>query len=80
MTVNSIGSLGCAFFAEGPVQSYADVQRSDTAEFARYFRFMLEHGIHLAPSQFEAMFISTAHDQALLDETLEAYRAYLQER
>ena len=80
VTVNSIGSLGCAFFAEGAVQSYADVQRADTTEFARYFRFMLEHGIHLAPSQFEAMFISTAHDQALLDETLEAYRAYLEER
>ena len=80
VTVNSIGSLGCAFFAEGPVACYADVQRADAAEFASYFRFMLEHGVHLAPSQFEAMFVSTAHDQTLLDATLEAYRAYLAQR
>lgn len=80
ITVNAIGSLGCAFFAEGPVECYADVQRADTTRFADYFRFMLEHGVHLAPSQFEAMFVSTAHDQSILDATLEAFRAYAQSR
>ena len=78
VTVNAIGSLGCAFFTEGPVERYADVQRADTQKFSQYFRFMLEHGIHLAPSQFEAMFISTAHNDEILDQTLATFEAYLQ--
>ena len=50
---------------------------ADTDEFARYFRFMVEHGFMLAPSQFEAMFISTAHSDEQLDETVAAVREFL---
>ena len=59
------------------VVDYASAKTSDTEAFARYFRFMLEHGFSLAPSQFEAMFISCAHDDAMLDETLSAIADFL---
>jgi glutamate-1-semialdehyde 2,1-aminomutase len=72
ITVNHIGSLGCPFFTEGPVTDYASAQRSNTGRFAEYFRHMLHRGIYLAPSQFEAMFISSAHTAADLGAALEA--------
>ena len=74
--VNHIGSLGCVFFTEGPVKNYADAGRSDTACFTQYFAHMLAQGIYLAPSQFEAMFLSTAHTQEDLQRTLEAARSF----
>lgn len=74
--VNYIGSLGCLFFTENPVTDYAGAKQADTAAFRRYFAYMLEQGIHLAPSQFEAMFISLAHGDRELDRTLEAIRKY----
>ena len=51
-------------------------KRSDTNEFARYFRFMLDRGFYLAPSQFEAMFVSLAHTDELIDDTLAAIEAF----
>lgn len=77
-TLNHIGSIGSVFFTREPVVDYASAKTSDTAAFSRYFRFMLEHGFYLAPSQFEAMFVSTAHDDAAIDATLAAIEAYLQ--
>ncbi len=74
--VNYIGSLGCLFFTENPVTDYAGAKQADTAAFRRYFAYMLEQGIHLAPSQFEAMFVSLAHGDRELDRTLEAIRKY----
>ncbi len=71
-TVNSIGSLGCLFFTPSSVQNYEDAQRSDTAAYGVYFRFMLENGIYLAPAQFEAMFLSHAHTREDIDFTLES--------
>jgi len=59
--VNQTGSLLCVFFTPGPVERFADTQVCDTARFARYFNFMLERGVYLAPSQFEAMFLSACH-------------------
>src|SRR5699024_4961299 len=53
--MNHVGSLGSLFFTGQKVENYADAKTSDTGKFARYFRYMLEHGVHLAPSQFEAM-------------------------
>ena len=76
-TINHIGSLGSVFFAPEPVRDYASAKAADTEAFARYFRFMLEHGFYLAPSQFEAMFVSTAHDDASLDATLQAVEEFL---
>ncbi|MBQ9068323.1 MAG: aminotransferase class III-fold pyridoxal phosphate-dependent enzyme, partial [Eggerthellaceae bacterium] len=77
--INHVGSLGCTFFAPGPVDDYASAKAADTEAFTRYFRFMLERGIYLAPSQFEAMFVSTAHTDELIDETLAAIQGYLEQ-
>lgn len=68
--VTGVGSLACLFFTETPVVDYDTAKTSDTAAFANCFNFMLEHGVHLAPSQFEAIFLSDAH-------TEEDVRAYL---
>jgi len=77
-TINHVGSIGSVFFSPDPVTDYASAKACDTQEFARYFRFMLERGFYLAPSQFEAMFISTAHDDDALSATLDAVEAFLQ--
>ena len=62
-TVNGVGSLSCVFFTEHPVTDYATARASDTDAFRRYFAHMLENGVYLAPSQFEAMFLSYAHTE-----------------
>ncbi len=72
--VNHVASLGCLFFAEDPVTDYASAKRSDTRRFGSYFRHMLEHGIYVAPSQFEAMFLSAAHSEEDLQFTLDVMR------
>lgn len=69
-----IGSMFCAYFQTGPVHSFADAARSDTEAFGRFFRAMLNAGIHLAPSQFEAGFVSAAHSREDLDRTIAAAR------
>lgn len=69
-TVNGIGSLSCLFFTEGPVENYADAQRSDTKRYAQFFHHMLNQDIYLAPSQFEAIFLSYAHTSTEIDYTL----------
>jgi glutamate-1-semialdehyde 2,1-aminomutase len=71
-TINRVGSMVGFFFTSGPVHNFADAQGSDLKRFARYFQLMLEQGIYLPPSQFEGMFISTAHTQELLDKTIAA--------
>ena len=76
--VNAMGSLATVFFAPGPVRNYADAKRSDTKRYARFFREMLARGIFLAPSQFEAAFLSAAHTSADIDRTLSAAREALQ--
>jgi glutamate-1-semialdehyde 2,1-aminomutase len=62
------------FFTSGPVHSYEDAKKSDTAKFGRFHRGMLEHGIYLAPSQFEAGFTSIAHTDEDIERTLAAAR------
>ena len=76
-TLNHVGSLGCVFFTEEAVTDYASAKQSDTGRFTEYFRFMLENGIYLAPSQFEAMFLSSAHTTEDLEETQEAVRRFV---
>lgn len=68
--VNHIGSLGCVFFSEEPVVDYTTAKKADTQSYKAYFHHMLDSGIHLAPSQFEAMFISYAHSEDDIDYTL----------
>ncbi|MGN1184957.1 MAG: glutamate-1-semialdehyde 2,1-aminomutase, partial [Oliverpabstia sp.] len=75
--MNHIGSLGCLYFTGQDVHNYEDAKTADTKAFAAYFRFMLEHGIHLGPSQFEAMFISNAHNEETTKETLRVFEEYL---
>ena len=79
-TVNYIGSLGSVFFTDAEVTNYAIAKTSDTEEFSRYFRFLLENGIHAAPSQFEAMFLSVAHDEKIIDHTLDVFGRYMRLR
>ena len=67
-----VGAMFTTFFTEGPVRCFADAAQSDTAAFARFFRAMLEAGVNLAPSQFEAGFMSLAHSREDLDRTIEA--------
>ncbi len=62
------------FFTEGPVHNYEDAKKSDLAKFSRFHRGMLEHGVYLAPSQFEAGFTSVAHTEEDIDRTLAAAR------
>ena len=75
--VNHIGSLGCIFFTDGPVENYAQAKTADTKAFAEYFSWMLGHGIYVAPSQFEAMFLSSAMTEEELTGVLETLQEYL---
>ena len=75
--VNHIGSLGCVFFTDSRVSNYAEAKTSDTEAYSRYFSFMLQHGVYLAPSQFEAMFLSSAMTEEELEGVLDIWKAYL---
>ena len=72
VAVNQIGSLVSPFFTPAAVTTFTDAKGSDTAAYARYFARMLEQGVALAPAQFEAMFVSSAHTEADLAATLAA--------
>lgn len=74
--VNSVASLGSIFFTETPVRDYQSAKTSDTAAFSKYFEYMLEHGVHLAPSQFEAIFLSDAHTEEDIHQFLELINNY----
>ncbi len=67
-----VGAMFCLYFRNEPVHNFADALECDTEAFARYFHGMLDRGIYLAPSQFEAGFLSLAHTDADIDRTLEA--------
>lgn len=79
-TVNYVDSLGCMFCTPQEVGNYAQAKTSDTAAFADYFAWMINHGFHLASSQFEAMFLSEAHTDEIIDDTLNTVEDYLRER
>jgi glutamate-1-semialdehyde 2,1-aminomutase len=72
VTVNQVGSMFTFFFTDGPVTDYESAKRSDTARFGRSFRAMLERGVYLAPSQFEAAFVSAAHTEDDIRQTIAA--------
>lgn len=75
-TVNHIGSLGCLYFTEKEVTDYESAKTADTTAYAAYCNYMLEHGIYLAPAQFEAMFVSMAHTGEQLKEVLAVMAGY----
>lgn len=79
VAVNQIGSLVSPFFTPTEVTTFVDAKGSDAGRYARYFKGMLERGVYLAPAQFEAMFVSTAHTSADLEATLAAVDGALAE-
>ena len=76
-TLNRVGSMFTLFFTESAVTDFDSAKTSDTAKFAAYFSSMLDSGIYLPPSQFEACFVSIAHEKEDLDKTVAAVRKAL---
>jgi glutamate-1-semialdehyde 2,1-aminomutase len=74
--VQRVGAMATMFFRSGPVRNFRDASESDTERFAAWFRHLLANGIYVAPSQFEALFVSTAHGEAEIDATVEAAREF----
>lgn len=79
LTFNRVGSMLCTFFTDRPVTDYDSAARSNTKQFAQFFGGMLQKGVYLAPSQFEAAFMSLAHCDEQIDRTIEAARAVFKE-
>jgi glutamate-1-semialdehyde 2,1-aminomutase len=76
VVVNRVGSLLSAFFTDKEVVDYDTAATSDTTAYAQYFGYMLDNGIYIAPSQFEAMFVSDAHNEEDIQKTVEVIKAY----
>lgn len=76
VSVNQIGSLMSIFFTEDAVTDYESATHSDTKQYADYFGYLLDRGIYVAPSQFEAMFLSDAHSKEDVECTIEVMREY----
>jgi glutamate-1-semialdehyde 2,1-aminomutase len=77
LTVNRVGSLLTAFFSKSTITDYASAKTSDTKRYAQFFHGMLERGVYLAPSQFEAAFVSLTHTEADIAQTAECAKAVL---
>lgn len=71
-TCNRVGSMLTGFFRDGEIWNYDDAKRSDLSRFGRWHGAMLGHGVYLPPSQFEAAFVSVAHDDTVLEQTVAA--------
>jgi glutamate-1-semialdehyde 2,1-aminomutase len=72
MTINRVGSILSCFFTQNSVQNFDDVKSSDSEKFKQFFAHMLQQGIYLAPSAYEAMFVSLAHSEEDIEKTIEA--------
>ena len=72
ITLNRIASLGCGFFTKGPVIDLESAAKSDTQTYAVFFREMLKRGVYSCPAQFEAFFVSAAHQKEDIDRTIQA--------
>jgi glutamate-1-semialdehyde 2,1-aminomutase len=70
--VQRVGAMATLFMTDGPVRSFADAERADTERYGALFRGLLERGVYVAPSQFECLFVSTAHAEDDVDRTIEA--------
>jgi len=76
VTINRVGSMFTFFFTPGPVTDWESAKRADTGRFRQFFHWMLDRGIYLAPSQFEAGFVSAAHSEQDIARTVEAARQF----
>jgi glutamate-1-semialdehyde 2,1-aminomutase len=74
VAVQQVGSMLTVFFRAGAVRNFAEAKECDTAAYAAFFRRLLDHGVYVAPSQFEAMFVATAHGEDEIAQTVEAAR------
>ncbi len=72
LTINRTGSIMTLFFNPGPVEGWSGVEASDKEAFGRFFHAMIEEGVYLPPSPFEALFVSTAHTEADIDATVQS--------
>lgn len=79
LTVNRVGSLMSIFFTKQDVVNYQSAASSDTQKYAQYFNFLLDHGIYVAPSQFEAIFFSIAHNEEDLQKTCAVMKQFINE-
>jgi glutamate-1-semialdehyde 2,1-aminomutase len=79
LSVNFVNSMGCLFFHKSKIENYRDALKCDTDKYSKYFDDMLKEGIYLAPSQYEAMFISAAHTSEDLEQTLGVMKKVLLE-
>ncbi len=77
LSLNHVNSMGCLFFKPGRIETYSDATESDTDMFSQYFASLLKAGVYIAPSQFEALFISAAHSEEDLAVTLDKMREVL---
>ncbi|MGC8761554.1 MAG: glutamate-1-semialdehyde 2,1-aminomutase [Bryobacteraceae bacterium] len=76
VTVQRAGSMFTFFFTSGPVDSWEDAATSNTEKYAAFFHHLLDRGVYFPPSQFEAAFVSAAHDERAIEETVEAIRSF----
>ena len=76
MTINRVGSMFTFFFSGEPVTDWESAKRCDTARFGKFFHFLLERGVYMAPSQFEAGFVSAAHSADDIQATIDAAREF----
>ena len=74
--INRVGAMFTFFFSPDPVTDWDSAKKCDTARFGKFFHFMLERGVYLAPSQFEAAFLSTAHSEEDIRYTVAAAREF----
>jgi glutamate-1-semialdehyde 2,1-aminomutase len=79
LALQRVGTMSTPFFTAQPVRDWPSAKQSDTSRYATFFRAMLEEGVYLAPSQFEAGFLSTAHGDAEIEKTIQAARAAFQQ-
>jgi glutamate-1-semialdehyde 2,1-aminomutase len=77
-TTNRVGSMWTSFFSDEPVTNWATANKSNRELYGRFFHAMLDEGVYLAPSQFEAGFVSTSHTNAIIDQTIDASRKAFQ--
>lgn len=79
VTVNQVASLLTVFFTDGPVTGYEEARSCDTSRYAAFFRGLLAHGVYFPPAQFESVFVSSSHDDDIIDRTLSAAEAVFRE-
>jgi glutamate-1-semialdehyde 2,1-aminomutase len=75
--VQRVGSMLTVFFQSAPVRNVEHARASDLDRYGAFFRHLLAHGVYVAPSQFEAFFVSTAHGPAEVERTVEAAQEFL---